>query len=133
MAAVVQPAPTQQQEVNPMTMSLDQLSFLKNQQEEDIHELNRFVESIVFESSRKFQLWHKILHSFGLFPRQMEALVGAKNRYLNAKNTVTEMGGKKEGNGQLSFSTKLRHDIFTSIHTPNLHSCIIRMIGFLDL
>ena len=127
MAAVVQPAPIQQQEVNPMTMSLDQLSFLKNQQEEDIHELNRFVESIVFESSRKFQLWHKILHSFGLFPRQMEALVGAKNRYLNAKNTVTEMGGKKEGNGQLSFSTKLRHNIILRYLHPFIHPTYIRV------
>ena len=70
--------------------------------------------------------------SFLVF-RQLEALVGAKNRYMSAKSTITEMGTKKEGNGQLSFSTKLRHDIFTSIHTPNLHSCIIRMIGFLEL
>lgn len=66
-------AEQQTTEINPMAMSLDQLSYYKNQQEEDIHELNR----------------------------QLEALVGAKNRYMSAKNTIGEMGEKTEGNKML--------------------------------
>ena len=54
-------------------MSLDQLSYLKTKHEEEIIELNR----------------------------QLEALVGAKNRYLGAKSTISELGAAPEGNSML--------------------------------
>ena len=51
--------------------------------------------------------------SFLVF-RQLEALVGAKNRYMSAKSTITEMGTKKEGNGQDLHLSFLSHITYTS-------------------
>ena len=54
---------TNEREISPMTMPLDQLNVVKTQQEEDILELNR----------------------------QMETLLGARNRYINAKHSIAEL------------------------------------------
>jgi len=56
-----------------MQLSIDQLSYLKNQHEQEIIEMNK----------------------------QLETLVGARNRYLGAKSTLTDIATVPEGNSML--------------------------------
>ena len=73
MATIPAPLVSNEREIQPMQLSLDQLSYFKTQHEEEIIELSK----------------------------QLEALVGAKNRYLNAKATITEVQAAPEGNPML--------------------------------
>src|SRR5690348_2773315 len=59
-----------EREIQPMQLSLEQLSSLKTQHEEELQELQR----------------------------QMESLYGAKGRFLNAKSTLTDMASCPVGN-----------------------------------
>lgn len=59
----------EQQAINPLQLSLEQLNGLKTQLEEEIQDLNR----------------------------QMEALIVAKNRFLNAKATLQDVSASDEG------------------------------------
>jgi prefoldin alpha subunit len=62
-----------EREINPVQLSLEQLSFIKTQHEDEIIELNK----------------------------QLEALIGAKNRYLLAKNTVSDISSTALGTSLL--------------------------------
>jgi prefoldin alpha subunit len=73
MASVPAPLISNEREIQPMQLSIEQLNFIKTQHEEDIIELNK----------------------------QLEVLMGAKNRYLTAKATITEVGAAPEGNSML--------------------------------
>lgn len=59
-----------EREIQPMQLSLEQLSSLKTQHEEELQELQR----------------------------QMESLYGAKSRFVNAKATLTDLSSCPEGN-----------------------------------
>ncbi len=59
-----------EREIQPMQLSLEQLSSLKTQHEEELQELQR----------------------------QMESLYGAKNRFVNAKATLLDMAECPPGN-----------------------------------
>jgi prefoldin alpha subunit len=63
MAAIASAAPAQEREINPMQLSLEQLQSLRTQNEEELAELSR----------------------------QLEQLHGAKNRFINARNTLADM------------------------------------------
>jgi prefoldin alpha subunit len=61
---------TNEREIQPMQLSLEQLNGLKTQHENEIQELQK----------------------------QMEALYGAKNRYINAKAVLGDINTCAEGN-----------------------------------
>ena len=73
MASVNPLTVSNEREINPMQIPFDQLSVIKTQHEDEIMELNR----------------------------QLETLIGAKNRYLNAKTTVGDVATTPEGNNML--------------------------------
>lgn len=58
-----------QQAINPLQLSLEQLNGLKTQIEEELQDLNR----------------------------QLEALIVAKNRFLNAKATLQDVSASEDG------------------------------------
>ena len=62
-----------EREIQPMQLSLEQLSSLKQQQEEELQELQR----------------------------QLETLVGARNRFLNSRNVLDEISGSAPGSSLL--------------------------------
>jgi len=59
-----------EREIQPMQLSIQQLSQLKTQHEEEISDLNK----------------------------QLETLIGAKNRFLNARSTLAEISTSSIGN-----------------------------------
>lgn len=74
---------TNEREIQPMQLSIEQLSGLKTQHEEELQELSK----------------------------QMESLYGARNRFISAKTTLTDMATCTEG-------TTLMIPLNTSLYVP---------------